>query len=119
MTIVQVMKRPQQTTVNLISPLNYQPEIQILEASNTSNWVNSTWINYFTTIPGYYFVNSPSNASFGFSLLFHYVQRLVSGPYTSKKVLIDSKVLIFSMMTSRRLNYWTLDSQEVQENMTW
>lgn len=50
---------------------------------NGSNFVNSTWLNYYTTIPGYYFIQQPNNDSKGFSILYHFIQRFWSGPFRS------------------------------------
>eukprot|EP01080_Neovahlkampfia_damariscottae_P010223 gene10223-2643_t len=61
-------------SVNLISSLSIQPSFTLKDAKQSKGFINSTWINYYTTIPGFYFYKEPAADSFAFSYVYHVIQ---------------------------------------------
>jgi hypothetical protein len=100
-----------QTSINMIGkifslhkgPFPNQPEMYLFDSKNGSDFLNSTWMNFYTTIPGYYFIKTPNNDkdAFGFSILFHLIQKILPGnyfvPYVNYNTLKKLEFVDFSI----------------------
>lgn len=108
--------------VNLIGALNIQPGVTLEDSVNGSNFLNSTWLNYYTTIPGYYFIQKPTNDSKVFSMLFDFIQRFWSGPFRSPYFFFNTEKKIEFLdvaLVGARGTYQLGYSLIIQKNQTF
>eukprot|EP01080_Neovahlkampfia_damariscottae_P005750 gene5750-9571_t len=59
---------------NLIERFQKQPVLVLVDAKNGSQFMNSTWLNQLSIIPGVYFVENSSPKSRIFSFIYHVLQ---------------------------------------------
>eukprot|EP01080_Neovahlkampfia_damariscottae_P008274 gene8274-99_t len=71
-----------ESVVNLIVPLANQPFIVLNDAVKNSNFLNQTWLNQLTIVPGVFFHGSDIEAR-SFSYTFHVIhsKRFIESPY--------------------------------------